>query len=99
MQVEVWSDVVCPWCYIGKRRLESALEQFPHRDQVEVAWRSFQLAPSDPAGETPPTRAARAAKRGASVDAMRANMAHVEGLGAAGGLEYHLAEGISGNTL
>src|SRR5215212_5627252 len=64
MQVEVWSDVVCPWCYIGKRRLEAALEKFPHRDQVEVIWRSFQLDPS-----------------------------------VAEGLDYHLADGISGNTL
>ncbi|HEV7188075.1 MAG TPA: DsbA family protein, partial [Blastococcus sp.] len=78
MQVEVWSDVVCPWCYIGKRRLESALEQFPHRDQVEVVWRSFQLDPSVPEGETHPTLPALAAKYGTSVEQMRANMAHVE---------------------
>src|SRR4051812_23442585 len=99
MQVEVWSDVVCPWCYIGKRRLESALEQFPHRDQVEVVWRSFQLDPSVPEGETHPTLPALAAKYGASVEQMRGNMAHVEELAAAEGLEYHLADGISGNTL
>ena len=52
MRVEVWSDVVCPWCYIGKRRLETALERFGHRDDVEVVWRSFQLDPSVPEGET-----------------------------------------------
>ena len=45
---------MCPWCYIGKRRLETALERFPHRDQVEVVWRSFQLDPSVPEGETHP---------------------------------------------
>ncbi|HLM07174.1 MAG TPA: DsbA family oxidoreductase [Blastococcus sp.] len=99
MQVEVWSDVVCPWCYIGKRRLEAALEQFPHRDQVEVVWRSFQLDPSIPEGETHPTLPALAAKYGTSVEAMRANMARVEELAAAEGLEYHLADGVSGNTL
>jgi predicted DsbA family dithiol-disulfide isomerase len=99
MQVEVWSDVVCPWCYIGKRRLESALEQFPHRDQVEVVWRSFQLDPSIPEGETHATLPALAAKYGASVEQMRGNMAHVEELAAAEGLDYHLADGISGNTL
>ena len=43
MQIEVWSDIVCPWCYIGKRRLETALARFPHKDRVEVVWRSFQL--------------------------------------------------------
>ena len=46
MRIEIWSDVVCPWCYIGKRRLETALAGFEHRDEVEVVWRSFQLDPS-----------------------------------------------------
>ena len=87
MQVEVWSDVVCPWCYIGKRRLESALEKFPHRDQVEVVWRSFQLDPSVPEGTTHPTLPALAAKYGTSEDAMRANMARVEQLAAEVGLD------------
>ena len=49
MKVEIWSDIVCPWCYIGKRRFETALAQFPHRDQVEVSWRSFELDPQAPA--------------------------------------------------
>jgi predicted DsbA family dithiol-disulfide isomerase len=99
VQIEVWSDVVCPWCYIGKRRLETALERFPHRDQVEVTWRSFQLDPTVPEGETHPTLPALAAKYGASVDQMAANMKRVEDVAAAEGLEYHLAEGISGNTV
>ena len=49
MKVNIWSDVRCPFCYIGKRKFELALEKFPHKDQVEVTWRSFQL---DPALET-----------------------------------------------
>lgn len=48
MRIEIWSDIVCPWCYIGKRRLERALAEFPHADEVEVVWRSFQLDPSAP---------------------------------------------------
>lgn len=48
MRVEIWSDVVCPWCYIGKRRFETALAAFPHRDEVEVVWRSFELDPGAP---------------------------------------------------
>ncbi|MGY1834907.1 DsbA family oxidoreductase [Blastococcus sp. SYSU DS0510] len=99
MQVEVWSDVVCPWCYIGKRRLEAALEQFPHRDQVEVVWRSFQLDPTAPEGETHPTLPALARKYGTSVEQMRQNMAQVEQVAAGEGLEYHLADAVSGNTL
>src|SRR6476620_11091762 len=99
MQVEVWSDVVCPWCYIGKRRLESALEQFPHRDQVAVVWRSFQLDPSVPEGETHTTLPALAAKYGESVDDMRANMARAGKRPYAEGLDYPLADGSSGNAL
>src|SRR5262249_8613683 len=48
LTVEIWSDVVCPWCYIGKRRFEAALEQFEHRDEVTVMWRSFELDPEAP---------------------------------------------------
>ncbi|QOR84500.1 DsbA family oxidoreductase [Geobacillus stearothermophilus] len=46
MKIEVWSDFVCPFCYIGKRRLEQALEQFPHRENVEIVFRSFELDPN-----------------------------------------------------
>ena len=98
MQIEVWSDVVCPWCYIGKRRLEAALARFPHRDQIEVVWRSFQLDPTLPEGTTESTLPALAAKYGRGEDEMRASMAQVEQLAAAEGLEYHLADGVSGNT-
>jgi len=45
MKVEIWSDVACPWCYIGKRRFEGALDHFAHRDQIDVIWRSYQLVP------------------------------------------------------
>ena len=48
MKIEIWSDVACPWCYIGKRRFEAALAEFPHRDSVEVQWRSYQLDPNLP---------------------------------------------------
>src|SRR4051794_17451683 len=48
MKVEFWSDIVCPWCYIGKRRFEKALSLFEHGNEVEVIWRSFELDPSSP---------------------------------------------------
>ncbi|ATA58635.1 uncharacterized protein ywbO [Geobacillus stearothermophilus] len=54
MKIEVWSDFVCPFCYIGKRRLEQALEPFPHREDVEIVFRSFELDPNAP-NETPLT--------------------------------------------
>src|SRR5918997_4422695 len=99
MQVEVWSDVVCPWCYIGKRRLEAALERFPHRDEVEVVWRSFQLDPGIPEGGTHETLPALAARFGRPVEDVRGMMRHVEETAAGEGLHYDLANGVSGNTL
>jgi predicted DsbA family dithiol-disulfide isomerase len=99
MQVEVWSDVVCPWCYIGKRKLETALSGFAHADQVEVVWRSFQLDPSIPEGHTEETLPALAAKYGRSVEEMAGQMRRVEEVAAAEGLQYDLARGVSGNTL
>ena len=55
MKIEIWSDVVCPWCYIGKRRLEHALTEFEHDDEVEITWRSYQLQPDAPRGTAVPT--------------------------------------------
>ena len=99
MQVEVWSDVVCPWCYIGKRKLETALSRFAHADEVEVVWRSFQLDPGIPEGHTEATLPALAAKYGRSVEEMARLQQRVEEVAAGEGLEYHLADGVSGNTL
>src|SRR5690606_37117801 len=45
MKIEIWSDVMCPFCYIGKRKFEQAMAQFPHKDKVQVVWKSFQLSP------------------------------------------------------
>jgi predicted DsbA family dithiol-disulfide isomerase len=99
VRIEVWSDVVCPWCYIGKRRLEAALERFPHRDEVEVVWRSFQLDPSTPEGETHALLPVLAAKYGRSLEETRAMVRHVEETAAGEGLRYRLADGVGGNTL
>jgi predicted DsbA family dithiol-disulfide isomerase len=99
VQIEVWSDIVCPWCYIGKRRLETALRRFPHADRVEVVWRSFQLDPSIPEGHTELTLPSVAAKYGIGEEQMRAQMRRVEDLAAAEGLDYDLANGVGGNTL
>lgn len=52
VRIDIWSDVVCPWCYIGKRRLERALADFEHADAVEVFWHSYQLDPGAPATPT-----------------------------------------------
>ena len=78
MKVEIWSDVVCPWCYIGKRRFERALSQFAHRDDVEVIHRSFQLDPAAPADQVEPTPERLARKYGTTVAQARAMMNRVE---------------------
>ena len=98
MQVEIWSDVVCPWCYIGKRRLETALAGFADRDQIEVVWRSYELDPNAPARREgdPAERLAR--KYGISVDQARASQAQLTELAAAEGLDYHLERAAGGST-
>jgi predicted DsbA family dithiol-disulfide isomerase len=48
LRIDIWSDIACPWCYVGKRHLEQALEKFAHRDDVDIVWRAFELDPSAP---------------------------------------------------
>ncbi len=67
MRVEIWSDVVCPWCYVGKRRFESALSRYEHAADVEVVWRSFELDPGAPKLSNGPYEARLAEKYGVSV--------------------------------
>ncbi|QKG20317.1 DsbA family oxidoreductase [Actinomadura verrucosospora] len=98
MRVEIWSDVICPWCYIGKRQFERALGGFEHRDQVEIAYRAFQLDPSYPVGKTEDVAEMLSAKYGMTreqaVDMNRQMVERAAGVG----LEYHLEGGQAGNT-
>jgi len=48
LRIDLWSDIACPWCYVGKRRLEQALARFPHKTEVEIVWRAFELDPAAP---------------------------------------------------
>jgi predicted DsbA family dithiol-disulfide isomerase len=99
MQVEIWSDVVCPWCYIGKRRFERALEAFPHSDAVSVTYRSFELDPDAPVERTGSHTEHLARKYGISVeraDQMHAQMTEVA---AAEGIEFRFDLLRGGNTL
>lgn len=94
MKVEIYADVLCPWCYIGKRRLTAALEQVAPRDEVEVIWRAFELAPEE--GRTPGPTAAEA-MTGWWGDQAPARIAHIQALGAAEGLRLnvHLARPVN----
>jgi predicted DsbA family dithiol-disulfide isomerase len=88
MRIEIWSDVVCPWCYIGKRRLEEALAAFPHRDEVEVVYRSFELDPSAPQVATETTVEALARKWGTDVVGARQAMDRGDAVAAEVGLHF-----------
>ncbi|TYR81501.1 DsbA family oxidoreductase [Priestia megaterium] len=75
MKIEVWSDFVCPFCYIGKRRLEEALAQFPHKDQVDVEFKSFELDPNAPLNTGKSINEALAEKYGMTIEqAKQANV-------------------------
>jgi predicted DsbA family dithiol-disulfide isomerase len=98
VKVEIWSDVVCPWCYIGKRNFESALAEFEHRDNVEVVWRSFELDPSAPAVREGDYASRLAAKYGVAVGDARARLARMTSAAADVGLAFHFDLARPGNT-
>jgi predicted DsbA family dithiol-disulfide isomerase len=98
MQVEIWSDVVCPWCYLGKRRFEQALSDFEHRDDVQVVYRSFELDPSAPAGVTTPTLDRLADKYGMTPEQASQAQRQMEQRAAGDGLTFRMASLRSGNT-
>jgi predicted DsbA family dithiol-disulfide isomerase len=100
MHIDIWSDIVCPWCYLGKRRLERALDGFERRDEVRVTHRSFQLDPTKPRGTTSSRRTMLMSKYRLSDEQVRTMDARMEQTAAADGLEYHLTDaGLTGNTL
>jgi len=98
MQVEIWSDVVCPWCYLGKRRFEQALEGFEHRDEVEVVFRSFELDPTITPGTTEATVDMLARKYGMSLAQAHDAQRQMEQRAAGDGLEFRMDGLRSGNT-
>jgi len=88
MRVDIWSDIVCPWCYVGKARFEKALNGFAHRDEVEVVYHSFELDPGYPADKRGETnlqmlerKFAMSAAEARGADGQVAALAHAEGLG------------------
>ena len=98
MQVEVWSDVICPWCYIGKRRFETALASFAQRESVTVIWRSFELDPKSPPRYTVSLEEMLSQKYGVSPQEAAAMNARVTASAKEVGLEYHLSKARPGNT-
>ena len=98
MQVEIWSDMICPWCYIGKRRFEAALAQFPQRDNVSIIWRSFELDPDAPQQQPGTLEEMLSNKYAVSLEQAAEMNARVTGIARKLGLEYRLSEAKPGNT-
>jgi predicted DsbA family dithiol-disulfide isomerase len=88
MHAEIWSDVVCPWCYIGKRRFERAVAAFGH--PVEIVWRSYELNPNAPPVRDGSSLERIARKYGMTLEEAGRRYQHITDLAAAEGLDYHL---------
>lgn len=97
VEIEVWSDVVCPWCYIGRRRLQQALAERPDLD-VTIRHRAFQLQPDAPHDHTVPTGAYLAEKYGISEERVREMQDTVIDVARSVGLTYNLEHTLTGNT-
>lgn len=98
IHVEIWSDVACPFCYIGKRRFEQALAQFPGRDQVTVSWKSFQLAPDLVTDPSKSIYQYLAERKGWSIEQARDINKQVVSMAAASGLHYQMDKIVVTNT-
>lgn len=98
MEVEIWSDIMCPFCYIGKRKFEQALSQFPHQDQVKITWKSFQLNPDM---KTEPDRSINdylADMKGWSLDEARSMNDRVTAMAHEVGLTYDFDRAVVANS-
>jgi predicted DsbA family dithiol-disulfide isomerase len=100
LQVDIWSDIACPWCHVGKRRLEAALARFPHRDQVEVIWRAFELDPDCPRERDPavPYAERLGQKYGRSTAQGEQMIAQMTQIAKEDGLDFHFELIRPGNT-
>ncbi|MFI2372971.1 DsbA family oxidoreductase [Streptomyces sp. NPDC018833] len=98
MRVEIWSDIACPWCYIGKARFEKGLAAFAHRDDIEVVHRSFELDPNRDKGDTAPVIDMLAAKYGRTREEAQAMEEHVAATARSEGLGYRTEGRDHGST-
>lgn len=98
MQIDIWSDIACPWCYIGKRRLETALADHPHRDDIQVTWHSYQLDPSLPEHYEGTEADYLASRKGMPVEQAREMFGHVAEQAAGEGLAYDFDRLVVANS-
>jgi predicted DsbA family dithiol-disulfide isomerase len=98
VEVEIWSDIACPWCYVGKRRFEAALARFEHRDDMRVTWRSFELDPSAPREREGDLAARLADKYGMTLAQAQASQRQLTEVAAGDGLDFRFDIARSGLT-
>lgn len=98
LTIDVWSDVVCPWCYMGQTLLHQAIERFPHRSAVEVTYHSFELMPQLPVGEVIGVHDALAHDKGFTRPDAEAMLAQMTTRGAQVGLDYRFDKAVVTNT-
>lgn len=98
MKVEIWSDVMCPFCYIGKRKFEKALEQFPHKNNIEVIWKSFQLDPNTVTDPSLNSVEHLAKKKGWSKQQAMETTAHVANIAKQVDLDFHFDKAVVANS-
>ncbi len=98
LQIDIWSDVACPWCYIAKRNVDAALRSFAHRDQVDLVFRSFELAPEAPAIPEADYASTIAAKYGMTLEATQKMFGTIEAAALLSGLKLDLRRARPGNT-
>jgi predicted DsbA family dithiol-disulfide isomerase len=98
VNVEIWSDIACPWCYVGKRRFEAALAAYEHADEVQLTWRSFELDPSAPLDRAVDGAQHLADKYGMSRDEALAMQAKMTDTAASEGLDFRFDIARGGNT-
>lgn len=98
MKVQIWSDVVCPFCYIGKRNFEQALEQFDNSEDIEIQWKSFQLQPDAAPDGSKDQYEALAESKGVSLEQSKKMHAQIAEKAKQVGLEYDFDHAIPANT-
>ena len=99
MKVEIWSDIMCPFCYIGKRKFEAALAQFQNKDKVELEWKSYQLSPDVITNPEKNIHQYLAEHKGISLEQATAMNTQVAAMAKQAGLDYHFDNAIPANTL
>jgi predicted DsbA family dithiol-disulfide isomerase len=98
MVVEIWSDVMCPFCYIGKRKFEKALESFPHKDKLKIEWKSFQLDPGIVTDPKTNIHEFLADRKGWTLEHAKEMNDHVSGLAAQVGLTFNFDKAVVANS-